>query len=179
MPVHDSLGRLIRQVRSLAPDSPQLISVVSEFRTLAEEFAGMVRRPHEMKPPRGSKLALAHYTSLETAYKVVSSGPDAGLRLYDSVHVNDRKKALAALKVRNCPGNLLRCVYPRKTVISSSSNLAARFSTAYILSFVAMKQTEIPVMTSVSGVPTVVTDAAVHSLSPVFFGMVCQLDCGS
>ena len=125
--------------------------MVTEFLALASQLASQIRQPHEHQRTPGSTLSLAHYTSLDAVYQIVSSGPQGVLRLYDSVHVNDPSEGAATpegTSIADALGSITEALGLVRSfssgAVSPIAYNAARFSTAYILSFLGTSDEEDP-----------------------------------
>lgn len=142
-PLLDALRALESQIERAALDNSELNYVVTEFCRLASYLAYSIRQLHEHQRVPGSTFSLAHYTSLDVMYKILSAGPEGVFRLYDSVHVNDPREGAATPEGRAITDALSSITEALGFVRSFSGGAvppirynAARFSTAYIWSLV-------------------------------------------
>ena len=133
----DTLRELDARVSALTPVSTELTSVVMEFYTATEEITHQVCKPHLLPEDPGTNLSLAHYTSLEATFNIVSSGPGGFFRLYDSAHVNDPTEGIATSEGEGISDSLSSIRSFASPTRSALGIHAQKFSTAYLLSFLA------------------------------------------
>ena len=132
-----ALRELDAQVSSFSAESPDVFRAVADFHEVANTLTERLRQPHTLSLDLGSNLAVTHYTSLEAAFGIISSGPEGFLRLYDSVHLNDPTEGIATPEgegIRNSLSAIRSFTHPTQ---SGLGTLAEHYSKAYLVSFVA------------------------------------------
>ena len=112
---------------------------MTQFRRAVNAISDHVREDHDIKESSRPYLVLTHYTTLDALFAMLQDSQNARLRLYDTVHLNDPREGIATAEGETIASDLADKLHGSSSHTTSidQDHIFFRYSTAYLLSFVA------------------------------------------
>ena len=138
-PTPENIRIVLDSLKGLDEADLRLPESVIRFRHATKIIAEHVREEHDIKDPSRPYLTLTHYTTLDALFAMLKDPGNARLRLYDTVHLNDPREGVATAEGKAIASGLARKLQHSSSYATSidQDHIFSRFSTAYLLSFVA------------------------------------------
>lgn len=133
--VVSSLDRLME----LSEEKLRAVEPAAQFLQAVNAVSEKIRQIHDIEESARPSLILTHYTSLDALFAMLQDPTNRLLRLYDTVHLNDPHEGVATQEGKALKNFLAGKLddSPLPTSSIDQDHFLSRFSTAYLLSFLA------------------------------------------
>ena len=138
-PLPDSVGSILDCLTKLSDKELRAVEPAVQFLQAANAVSAKIREIHDIEESSRPSLILTHYTSLDTLFAMLKDPTNRLLRLYNTIHLNDPREGIATQEGEALANSLAGKVddSPLLTSSSDQDHVFSRFSTAYLLSFLA------------------------------------------